>query len=381
MSRASESAADRVLVLTPTGRDAEMLGQRIVEDGMLCEVCADLPALVARLSSGAGAAVVAHEALTPKGAAALVAALEAQEPWSDIPVLFLSEARSNRPPSVVPALLERANITILQRPLTIQLFLSGVRSAVRARRRQYQMRDLYRDLERAVQLGDLFVGILGHDLRTPLGAIKMGAELIVRGSEDARALRSAGRILTSADRMTRMIEQLLDFARVRQGRGLQLKVTFANFEEISRQVLQELGDANPQARFELSVSGNLMGNWDPDRLAQVVSNIVGNAVQHGAPGNPIRVELDGTEAGVVRLRCRNSGAIAAEALPSLFEPFTRSPRMRTGQKGLGLGLFIAREIARAHGGDIAVQSDGATTFEITLPREARPVDTAVLTAT
>ncbi|HSQ66612.1 MAG TPA: HAMP domain-containing sensor histidine kinase [Polyangiaceae bacterium] len=232
-----------------------------------------------------------------------------------------------------------------------------------------------------MHLADMFAAILGHDLRTPLSAIKMSAELIVRESEDARTLRLAGRILSADDRMTRMIEQLLDFARVRQGRGIELKVTSADLVEISRPVLEELGDANPQARIELSVFGDLTGNWDPDRLAQVVSNIVGNAVQHGALGSPIRVELNGTEAGVVRLRCRNSGAIPAEALPTLFEPFKRPLPRRTGKKGLGLGLFIAREIVHAHGGNIAVQSHDTTTFEITLPREASPVDTAVLTAT
>jgi two-component system, sensor histidine kinase and response regulator len=380
MSRTTKSALDRVLVLTPTGRDAEMLCQRLIDDDMPCDVCADLPALLAGLSGGAGAAVVAQEALTRRGAAALLAALEAQEPWSDIPILFLSEARSHRPPNVVPAFLERANITILQRPLTSQLFMSGIRSAIRARRRQYQMRDLYCDLERAVKLGDMFVGILGHDLRTPLGAIQMSAELIVRASEDARALKPAGRILTSADRMTRMIEQLLDFARVRQGRGIRLEVSSADLGELARQVLQELGDANPLARLDVSFSGDLTGRWDPDRLGQVVSNLVGNAIQHGTAGNAITVELEGTQAGTVRLCVTNAGAIRAEAMPTLFEPFNRLADSKGREKGLGLGLFIAREIVRAHGGDIRVREvDGACAFEATLPREAKPIESEVLT--
>lgn len=380
MSRASDTAADRVLVLTPTGRDAEMLCQRIAQGGMRCEVCADLPALLAGLSSQAGAAVVAQEALTPNGAAALEAALEAQESWSDIPVLFLSEARSNRPPNAVPAFFECANVTLLQRPLTTQLLVSSVRSAVRARRRQYRMRDLYRDLERAVQLGDMFVGILGHDLRTPLGAIKVSAEAIVRGSGDARTRMSAGRILTTADRMTRMIEQLLDFARVRHGRGFRLQVSFVDLGDIARQVLQELGDGSPQARLEVSSSGDLTGRWDPDRLGQVVSNLVGNAIQHGTAGNPITVELDGTQAATVRLCVGNLGTIPSEAMPTLFEPFKRLIPSKGFEKGLGLGLFIAREIVRAHGGDINVRAVGGTiSFEATLPREARPVETEVLT--
>src|SRR5512133_2762519 len=120
------SPAERVLVLTPTGRDAKMVCGRLVADGMACEACADLPALLAGITSGATAAVVAQEALSPDGAERLLAALEAQEPWSDIPVLLLAEARS-RHPRVPTRFFERANVVLLPRPMAIQLLLSGVR--------------------------------------------------------------------------------------------------------------------------------------------------------------------------------------------------------------------------------------------------------------
>jgi signal transduction histidine kinase len=378
------SAAERVLVLTPTGRDGQMVCERIVADGMPCEVCADLPALLAGIASGAAAAVVAQEALSPHGAERLLAALEAQEPWSDIPVLLLSDARS-RAPRVPTRFFEHVNVTLLPRPLAIQLLLSSVRSAVRARQRQYQMRDLYRDLERAVQLSDMFVSILGHDLRTPLGAMTLAAEAIVRGSPDARALRPAGRILTSAERMKRMIEQLLDLARVRQGHGIPLHLGRVHLGELCRQAVQELEDANPQASLVLQNTGNVSGTWDADRLAQVVSNLVGNAVQHGTKGRPITVDVDGTDESTVRLRVHNFGSVPPEALPTLFEPFKRMAAhtmSAAGKTGLGLGLFIAREIAQAHGGDVGVQSsEERTTFEVTLPRDARRADAAALTTT
>ena len=378
------SSAERVLVLTPTGRDGQMVCGRIVADGMPCEVCADLPALLAGIASGAAAAVVAQEALSPRGAEMLLAALEAQEPWSDIPVLLLAEARS-RAPRVSTRFFERANVVLLPRPLAIQLLLSSVRSAVRARRRQYQMRDLLRELERAVQLSDMFVSILGHDLRTPLGAIRLAAEAIVRSTPDARALRPAGRILTSADRMKRLIEQLLDYARARQGQGMPLHLGRVHLGELCRQAVQELEDANPQASLVLQDAGDLSGTWDADRLAQVVSNLVGNAVQHGAKGKPITVDVDGTDESTVRLRVQNVGAVPSEVLPTLFEPFKRMAAHATsaaGRTGLGLGLFIAREIAQAHGGDVRVQSSGsappsrsryrATLDAPTLPGSARP---------
>jgi len=371
VSLPSELDAERVLVLTPTGRDAAMVGERLVAAGYECQACGSLEELLAEIERGAGGAGGAPEALSQTGAEALLGKLDAQEPWSDVPILLLTLPASRSGPAHPAVLLfERANVTLLQRPLRLHLFLSAVRAAVRARRRQYQMRDLHRDLARAVELGNLFVSILGHDLRTPLSAIRVSAETIVRGSQEARALRPAGRIMTSADRMTRMIEQLLDLARVRQGRGLSLVLRPTHIGEICRQVVQEVEEANPHSTLELHESGDLSGHWDSDRLAQVVSNLVGNAVKHGAPGAPIVITVDGTD-GVVRLRVQNRGVIHPEALPTLFEAFKQAGTSRTQRRGLGLGLFIAREIARAHGGDITVQvSEELTTFELVLPRYA-----------
>lgn len=375
MSPPREASPDRVLVLTPTGRDAAMIEERLVGAGLRCQICEDPAALVAAVREDVGAALIAQEALSARDAERLLAALDAQEPWSDVPVLLLTLAHSKRGPHTHPSvgLLGRANVMLLQRPMPLHLLLSAVRSAVRARRRQYQMRDLVRELSRAVELSDLFVAILGHDLRTPLGAIRMSAELIVRSPEDVRALRPAGRIVASADRMTRMIEQLLDFARVRRGAGLGLEVVATDLDDLVRPVLQELGDAHPEARIDVTPSGDLGGRWDPDRLAQVVSNLVGNAIQHGTPGETITLELDGASRANVRLRVGNRGAIAEAAQATLFDPFKRATSATARAKGLGLGLFIAREIVRAHGGDLTVHvSDGRTTFEATLPREAQP---------
>jgi two-component system sensor histidine kinase/response regulator len=373
VSQASDRSPERVLLLTPIGRDAVMLEARLVDEGFACEICPDTAALFAALEGDVGVALIAQEALSARDAESLLAVLDAQEPWSDVPVLLLTLAHTKLAPQVHPSvgLLGRANVMLLQRPMPQHLLLSAVRSAVRARRRQYQMRDLYRELSRAVQLGDLFVAILGHDLRSPLGAIRMSAEAIARSVDDHRARRPAERILRSTDRMTRMIEQLLDLARVRQGQGILLQLVSTNLGDVAGPILQELQEAQPHARLEVSRSGDLGGRWDPDRLCQVVSNLVGNAIQHGAAGHPIRVELEGTERATVRLRVRNVGAIAEGAMPTLFEPFKQGAAPKAGDKGLGLGLFIAREIVRAHGGDLAVRVvDESTLFEATLPREA-----------
>jgi signal transduction histidine kinase len=378
MSRSSDSAANGVAILAPFGRDAEMVCDRLKEAGIGCEVYEHLDALLAAVtSSSTGVVLIAQEALGHGGAERLLRALHAQDPWSDLPVLLLIEPASRSRPRVdgVVDVLEHANVTLLERPVRVQLLVSALRSALRARRRQHQMRALLSELQRAVQLSDMFVSILGHDLRTPLSAIKLAGETIVRLPE-GRALRPAGRILSSADRMTRMIEQLLDFARVRRGHGIPLDPRATSLGEVCRAVVQEIEDAHPQAYLRTREQGSLEGHWDPDRLAQVLSNLVVNAVQHGTGTSPIEVELDGTAPGSVRVRVHNEGTVPPAVLPGLFEAFKGKdgidPTGRACRSGLGLGLFIAREIARAHAGDITVRSSDAegTTFELVMPRQA-----------
>lgn len=380
MSRPGDGAADRVMVLAPFGRDAEMVCERMERAGIACEACGELDVLLGAVASvSTGAALIGQEALRRGGAERLLEALDAQEPWSDLPVLLLIEPASRARPRAdgVADVLEHANVTLLERPVRVQLLVSALRSALRARRRQHEMRTLLSELQRAVQLSDMFVSILGHDLRTPLSAIKLAGETIVRLPE-GRALRPAGRILSSADRMNRMIEQLLDFARVRQGHGIPLYPRATSLAEVCRAVVQEIEDAHPQTYLRMHEQGSLAGQWDSDRLAQVLSNLVVNAVQHGTGAEPVEVVLDGTADGSVRVRVHNQGTVPPALRPALFEAFKGKEALdeRVSRNGLGLGLFIAREIARAHGGDLSVASSDVegTTFELVLPRWVRPED-------
>lgn len=386
VTAATEASSQAILILTPTGRDGAMVTERLAAAGIASEQCADLRALLDRLKEGAGAVVIAQEALPDQGAAqALLGVLDAQEPWSDVPIILLEIPASKRTARAHPTLelFEQANVILLQRPLSPRLLLSAVRAALRARRRQHEMRDLHLQLRRAVELGDVFVSILAHDLRTPVTAAKLAADLILRSSPDARTLDLSQRIVSSLRRMNGMIEQLLDFARFRQGRGVVLQLLAADLGDVTREVLREIEGVNPQASLRLTTAGVLEGWWDADRLAQIVSNLAVNAVDHGAQGEPITVELDGRDPDQVRLRVTSAGVIQAGDIPLLFEPFRRSSQAKGPTNGLGLGLFIAREIARLHGGDISVRTggpDGMTTFEVTLPRNAKPSQTSVLAA-
>ena len=219
--------------------------------------------------------------------------------------------------------------------------------------------DLYRDQ---------FVGILSHDLRTPLGAITAGAALLAHAAaDDQRQSRIAARILNSAQRMERMIADLLDLTRTRLGGAIPLKAGPTDLQSVCEEVVLEIQATHPEAVVRFESRGDVTGHWDADRLAQLVSNLVGNAIEHGAEAP---VTLVASEAGErVRLTVHNNGdPIPPQARATLFEPLSRgtshSPR------NLGLGLFIARAIVIAHGGEIAVTStaESRTTFEVALPR-------------
>ena len=218
---------------------------------------------------------------------------------------------------------------------------------------------------------DQFIGVLSHDLRTPLGAVTAGAALLAIPEDNPeRRGRVVTRIINSAQRMERMIADLLDLTRTRLGGSLPLKRRPASLQQVCEEAMMEIRAGQPDAVLRLQVSGDLRGDWDADRLEQVVSNLVGNAIQHGS-GTPIT--LTGQEQGnSVTLTVHNGGPpIPPEVLPYVFEPLARGCA-EGASHSIGLGLFIARAIVSAHGGHIQVSSstDTGTTFTIALPKAA-----------
>ena len=211
---------------------------------------------------------------------------------------------------------------------------------------------------------DRVLGILGHDLRNPLSSISMAAEYLLQLEPiDENARRSAARIARMAERMTRIIRDLLDFARGRFGVGIPVQRKACDLGVIARAVVDE--HTPPAGRsIHVQVSGDVRGAWDEGRIGQAMSNLVANALVHGEGD----VTLDvGDRGDAVRVTIHNEGTPIPESVrATLFEPFHRS----TGGSGLGLGLYIVREIARAHGGQVSVASDPTgTTFTMTLPRD------------
>lgn len=226
------------------------------------------------------------------------------------------------------------------------------------------------ELQRTIRFSEVFVGILGHDLRNPLSAITAAANLLEIRADSEAIAKPVSRIVLSADRMDRMISQLLDFTQIRLGRGIPLAPTRVDLAAVARSIVEEIQPVHHR-EIELACSGDVVGTWDRDRLSQLLSNLVGNACQHGAPGASIKIELDGTSGARVQLTVVNRGAIPASLVMAMFEPLhSDRPERRNGSSGLGLGLYITQQIAVAHGGSIRVESSeqAGTRFIVELPR-------------
>ncbi len=223
---------------------------------------------------------------------------------------------------------------------------------------------------RIAELREQFIAVLGHDLRNPLAAIDAGATLLLHTPLDDKAIQIAGQIKTSVGRMAGLIADVLDFARARLGSGLALTRRQTPLEPTLEHVIAELRVSHPARTIEAAFDLAQPVDCDPDRLGQLLSNLVANALTHGAADTPVRVRA-ATIGDMLELSVSNSGdPIPPAALERLFQPFERGAVRRT-REGLGLGLYIAAEIARAHGGTIDVKSSAeTTTFTFRMPRNA-----------
>jgi signal transduction histidine kinase len=230
-----------------------------------------------------------------------------------------------------------------------------------------QQQQLLAEANAVARRQDTNMGVLAHDLRNPLNAIITGTNLLRRGPDlpPAQAQRIADRIDRSAQRMGLMIRDILDFARGRLAGGIPLNRQAADLAKLCNEIIDELHAAYPAARIEVRVEGDLHGSWDRARIEQALSNLVINAIQHGV--GDVVLTLSARAQDHVVVSVRNDGrAIPAEQLPNLFDAFHRGDR---SPAGLGLGLFIVREIVRAHAGSIDVASSPeGTTFTMRLPR-------------
>ncbi|HYO66867.1 MAG TPA: PAS domain S-box protein [Archangium sp.] len=233
---------------------------------------------------------------------------------------------------------------------------------------------LYQQAQEAVRVREDVVAIVSHDLRNPLNAISLSATLLEREAVDERTTRTAHRIVSAAERASRMIRDLLDFTQARVGGGIPIHPRPLDFHEHVRRVVEEVRLAWPGRRIDFQASGEGRGEADEGRLAQVVTNLVGNALQHSPPGTAVRVSTRGVDSSLL-LEVHNEGRpIPAELLLTLFEPYRQGAEAGAGRGSLGLGLYITRQIVLGHGGTVDVRStpEDGTTFTVRLPRSRPP---------
>jgi len=223
------------------------------------------------------------------------------------------------------------------------------------------------------QARDLLLGMLGHDMRSPLQTIQMTASYLVALNAGANVSDAASRLIFSGARIKALLDDLVDFNRTRLGLGINITPTDVDLAILFAQELEQLRAAHPDRRLVLEVVGDSEGLWDGLRLQQLLGNLVTNAIKYGAPDAPVHVVVSGEEADL-RFEVKNAGpAIERSALDHIFDPLKRGPEHENSYSAdgsLGLGLYIAREIVRAHRGEIEAWSDETeTVFAVRLPRQ------------
>jgi signal transduction histidine kinase len=226
----------------------------------------------------------------------------------------------------------------------------------------------------AAHMRNMFLGVLSHELRTPLSTIVSSAQSLVLAANAQKTLpEAAARILRGGKRIASLLDALLDYVRSGLGQGMLLDPTRVDLSELCSKVIGELKASHPSRPIDFTASGNGVCICDEERIAQAVSNLVNNALKYGAADTAVRIAVAGEDEGSVVISVQNGGPpIPPGARQTLFEPLVRGAETDMTRMNLGLGLYIVREIALAHGGTATVESDetAGTVFKINLPRHA-----------
>ena len=266
---------------------------------------------------------------------------------------------------------ESGAVDFLYKPIDPHMLTNKAGVFFELHRRKQALAHELRARTEALRINEMFMAVLSHDLRTPLQSIVAAASVLKRQPSPDKTALMADRVLGASQRMGHMIEDLLDVTRIRQAGGLALQLGPAHMQTLVQRTLDEVATSHPERPIDSTLAGDLAGTWDAERLCQVITNLVGNALHHGSADHPVRIAVDGTRPEEVSITVSNGGTIPAGLLPHLFDPFRGGEREPGRHQGLGLGLFIAHQIVRAHHGTIEARShNDVTSFRVTLPRHA-----------
>jgi signal transduction histidine kinase/BarA-like signal transduction histidine kinase len=365
---------NRVLIYAPTGKDARLIAQVLGQAGVACVVCEKPTEMMHELAKGAGGVFLADEAFTPEFLKPFIQILEAQPAWSDLPVLVLTKqsAESSGMQNIFQKL---GNVTLLERPIHGVTLISAANSALRARKRQYEMREIDRRK-------DEFLAMLAHELRNPLAPISAASELLKMDHLDRdRARKTCDVISRQVSHMTGLIDDLLDVSRVSRGlvtldqKKLDAKHVIAHAIEQVRPLI----DSRRHCLTVQTAPEAAIVHGDEKRLIQILTNLLNNAAKYTREGGSIMLTMDVDGENVILSVIDNGIGMEPHMIGQIFELFVQAERAPDrSQGGLGIGLALVKNLVRLHGGSVSAQSDGpghGSTFTVTLPRAAVPVTT------
>ncbi len=393
---------ERVLLLAPTPKDAAMT-QRILGDmGIACWTCSSIQALRAELTLGAGAVLLTEEVSSSSEIAALVTHLRNQRPWSDLPIVVLAAGGANS--SAGRSAMELlGNVTVLERPVQMASLVSVVRTLLRSRQRQYQIREHLQErgeaakererlliseraarseAERVGRVKDEFLATLSHELRTPLNAILGWSQILGGGNRNEEDLTlGIEAIERNARAQTQIIEDLLDMSRIISGK-IRLDMRRMELAPVIHAALHTVQPAASAKRIRVDVNADAQAGpiWgDHNRLQQVLWNLLSNSIKFTPEGGHVRVSVTQSGAHQTVAVADDGEGIKQEFLPHVFERFQQADASSTRRHGgLGLGLAIVKQLIELHGGKISVKSQGegkGATFMVTLPVTQLPDNT------
>lgn len=380
MTRADAAVDDRVVLLVPTRKDGDTAATLLHQADISVVACRTLEEALAEVRRGAAVLALPEELLTPPARADVLQAMSEQPPWSDLPLLVFTRTGANSEVSndVVRTL---GNVTLLERPLRIGTFLSAVRTALRARRRQYEIRGFLEErlrseqaLLRADQRKDEFLATLGHELRNPLAPLLTGLHLMrLLNAEDARVLRLMGTMERQIAHLVRLVDDLLEVSRITRGL-VEVRRDPVDLSMVLREAVETSRPALDAGRHTVVVDlpdDPIPVSGDPVRLTQVFANLLTNAAKYTNAGG--RVELTArAAAGHAVVVVRDNGiGIPSSHLATVFDMFMQVDRStRNAQGGLGIGLTLVRSLVELHGGHVEARSGGlgqGSEFVVELP--------------
>jgi signal transduction histidine kinase/ActR/RegA family two-component response regulator len=364
-----ERAPDSLIaaVLAPLGRDGALATSILKAAGIEAQAFDDFKALFERIEAGVGAVLITEDVLTSDKVQALTLHMQAQPPWSDLPLIIFSSGLRGKTSRLAAHLQTMGNVTFVDRPVQRRSLVAAARSALRARQRQYEAR-------RAIEAREQFLAMLGHELRNPLAAIRLATELLGRRQGDDPSLaRYAASVERQTHHLHRLVDDLLDVARVTSGK-VRLKRERVELASLVRRSVEiHLGMAEAHGltlTFDHDGVDTLV-DGDVVRLEQVVTNLITNALKYTQRGGRIQVRV-GREGGTALVTVRDTGiGIPPQHLRSIFDMFAQVPTsIDRASGGIGMGLTLVRSLVELQGGSVSAASEGAgrgSAFTVRLP--------------